>query len=98
MKKINITISGGLGRMGSLLIKKTLKDKMLNLSSVTEQQEQKKNGIQYKKNSIHSLKNTNVIIDFTRPHCTSEILKIATKLKKKLLLAQQDLIKNNKTK
>ena len=42
MKKINITISGGLGRMGSLLIKKTLQDKMLNLSSVTEQQEQKK--------------------------------------------------------
>ena len=41
MKKINITVSGGLGRMGSLLIKKTLQDKMLNLSSVTEQQEQK---------------------------------------------------------
>ena len=50
MKKINITVSGGLGRMGSLLIKKTLQDKMLNLSSVTEQQEQKKKGIQYKKN------------------------------------------------
>ena len=37
MKKINITISGGLGRMGSLLIKKTVQDKQLKLESVTEQ-------------------------------------------------------------
>ena len=86
MKKINITISGGLGRMGSLLIKKTLEDKNLNLSSVTEQQEKRKNGIHFKKNSVDSLKNTNVIIDFTRPNCTSEILKIATKLKKKIVI------------
>ena len=83
MKKIKITVSGGLGRMGSLLIKKTLRDKNLLLESVTEQKEIKKNKIHYKKNSIDSLKNTNVIIDFTRPNCTSEILKIATKLKKK---------------
>ena len=58
--------------MGSLLIKKTLEDKNLNLSSVTEQQEKRKNGIHFKRNSVDSLKNTNVIIDFTRPNCTSE--------------------------
>jgi len=86
MKKIKITISGGLGRMGSLLIKKTLQDKKLSLESVTEQREIKKNGIPFKKNSTESLKNTNVIIDFTRPACTSEILKIATKLKKKVII------------
>ncbi len=86
MKKIKITVSGGLGRMGSLLIKKTLRDKNLLLESVTEQKEIKKNKIHYKKNSIDSLKNTNVIIDFTRPNCTSEILKIATKLKKKIII------------
>ena len=84
MKKINITISGGLGRMGSLLIKKTVQDKQLKLESVTEQKSLTKNGIKYDKNSIDSLKNTNVIIDFTKPNCTLEILKLAIKLKKKL--------------
>ena len=86
MKKINITISGGLGRMGSLLIQKTVQDKQLKLESVTEQKSFTKNGIKYKKNSVDSLKNTNVIIDFTRPNCTLEILKLATKLKKKLII------------
>ena len=70
MQKINITISGGLGRMGSLLIQKVRKDKILNLSSVTEQRELKKNGIIFEKNSSQSLKKTNVIIDFTRPNCS----------------------------
>jgi 4-hydroxy-tetrahydrodipicolinate reductase len=86
MKKINITISGGLGRMGSLLIKKTVQDKQLKLESVTEQKSLTKNGIKYDKNSINSLKNTNVIIDFTKPNCTLEILKLAIKLKKKLII------------
>ncbi len=39
MKKINITITGGLGRMGQLLIKHTLKDKKLKLYSATEYKE-----------------------------------------------------------
>ena len=86
MKKINITISGGLGRMGSLLIQKVKKDRSLNLSSVTEQRELKKNGIFFEKNSSQSLKKTNIIIDFTRPNCTSQILKLATKLKKKVII------------
>ena len=86
MKKINITISGGLGRMGSLLIQKVKEDRSLNLSSVTEQRELKKNGIFFEKNSSQSLKKTNVIIDFTRPNCTSQILKLATKLKKKVII------------
>ena len=86
MKKINITVSGGLGRMGSLLIQKTIQDKNLNLSSVTEQRESKKKGIHYEKNSSQSLKKTNIIIDFTRPNCTSQILKLATKLKKKVII------------
>ena len=86
MKKINITISGGLGRMGSLLIQKVKEDRSLNLSSVTEQRELKKNGILFEKNSSQSLKKTNVIIDFTRPNCTSQILKLATKLKKKVII------------
>jgi 4-hydroxy-tetrahydrodipicolinate reductase len=49
MKKINITISGGLGRMGSLLIKKTVQDKQLQLSSVTEQKALQKTALNTKK-------------------------------------------------
>ena len=56
MKKINITISGGLGRMGSLLIQKVKEDRSLNLSSVTEQRELKKNGISLKKTPLNLLK------------------------------------------
>jgi 4-hydroxy-tetrahydrodipicolinate reductase len=35
---------------------------------------------------LKSFKNTNVIIDFTVPKCTIEILKIATKLKKRVVI------------
>jgi len=35
MKKIRITICGGLGRMGKILIKEVLKNKNLTLQSVT---------------------------------------------------------------
>ena len=97
MKKINITVSGGLGRMGSLLIKKTIKDKQLHLSSITEHQAFTKNGVKYQKNSIDSLKNSNVIIDFTRPASTSEILKLAIKLKKKVIIGTTGFNKKQQT-
>ena len=45
MKKINVTVTGGLGRMGQLLIKYTQKDKKLKLFSVTEYKELKKDKI-----------------------------------------------------
>ena len=47
------------------------------------------------------LKNTNVIIDFTSPKCTLEVLKIAAKLKKRVVIGttgftkkQEKIIKN----
>jgi len=86
MKKINITISGGLGRMGKLLCDKVKKDKKLKLSSVTEYKNIKKKGVTYEINSAEALKDTDIIIDFTRPKCTLEILKIAVKTKKKLII------------
>ena len=46
-------------------------------------------GIKPIKNSVDAFKRSNVIIDFTVPKCTLEILKIASKLKKELLLEQQ---------
>ena len=42
MKKLNITVTGGLGRMGQLLIKNTQKDRQLKLYSATEHKELKK--------------------------------------------------------
>jgi len=86
MKKINITITGGLGRMGQLLIKHTLKDKKLKLYSATEYKEFKKGKIKYQKNTDTAFKGTNVIIDFTRPNCTLEVLKLAVKNKKKVII------------
>jgi len=41
--------------MGSLLIQKVKEDRSLNLSSVTEQRELKKNGILFEKNSLSNL-------------------------------------------
>ena len=37
-------------------------------------------------NSNEAFKNTDVIIDFTVPNCTFDILKIASKLKKKVVI------------
>ncbi len=86
MKKINITITGGLGRMGKILINKTKKDKSLKLYSVTEYKEFKQGGIHYQKNSSSAVKGTNVIIDFSRPNATMEMLKLALKYKKKMII------------
>ena len=72
--------------MGSLLIKKIKKNKSLHLISVTEQKSFKKNGIYFQKHSVEALKGTNVIIDFTRPNSTFDLLKIAIKLKKKIVI------------
>jgi 4-hydroxy-tetrahydrodipicolinate reductase len=86
MKKLNITVTGGLGRMGQLLIKNTQKDRQLRLYSATEHKELKKGKIHYQKNVDKAFKGTNVIIDFTRPNCTMEVLKLAVKHKKKVII------------
>ena len=85
MKKINLSITGCTGRMGQQLIKSSKSNKNFKLVSLTENKiiSKKISGLQPSLNNIESFKNTNVIIDFTVPKCTLEILKIATKLKKK---------------
>lgn len=86
MKKIKVSVSGGLGRMGSLLVKRVKRENSIKLVSVTEQRKIKRGNLVYERNSIKSLGNSDVIIDFTRPKCTMEILKIAVKLKKKIII------------
>ena len=102
MKKIKLGITGCLGRMGQQLIKSSKKNKNFKLISLTEIGNQNKsiNGIKIKKNSERAFINVDIIIDFTMPLCTLEMLKIATKLKKKVVIgttgfnrSQEELIK-----
>ena len=88
MKKINLAITGCLGRMGQQLIKSSKNTKNFKLISVTENRVNKKKilGLKPQLNSRDAFKNVNVIIDFTVPKCTMEVLKIASKLKKRVVI------------
>ena len=88
MKKINLAITGCLGRMGQQLIKSSKKNKDFKLVSLTEDRNisKKISGIKLEKNSIDAFKKANVIIDFTIPKCTIQVLKIASKLKKRVVI------------
>jgi 4-hydroxy-tetrahydrodipicolinate reductase len=102
MKKINITITGALGKMGKILIKRISKNKKLKLSSLTDLKSGKIiNGIKTEKNNAEAFKKADVIIDFSRPKASLEILKYAKKLKKRVVIGttgftkkQNNLIKN----
>jgi len=88
MKKINLAISGCLGRMGQQFIKSLKSNKDFNLVTLTENKILKKKiaGIKLNLNTDEAFKNTDVIIDFTIPNCTLDILKIASKLKKRVVI------------
>ena len=88
MKRINLGISGCMGRMGQQLIKSSKKNKNFKLVALTENRlvNKKFNGIKPEFNSDKAFKKTDIIIDFTIPSCTLEILKIAAKLKKKVVI------------
>jgi 4-hydroxy-tetrahydrodipicolinate reductase len=102
MKKINITVAGALGRMGQILIKRISKNKDLKLSSLTDTKIGKKiKNIKIEKNSLETFKKTDVIIDFSTPKSSMEILNYAKKLKKKIVIGttgfskkEENLIKN----
>ena len=85
MNKIKLSITGCLGRMGRQLIKSSLKSKDFKLVSITENRifNKKISGLKSQLNSKEAFKNTSVIVDFTIPKCTLEVLKVASKLKKK---------------
>ena len=96
MKKINLAISGCMGRMGQQLIKSANKSKAFKLVSLTENRKIDKKilGIKPELNSIDAFKKANIIIDFTIPKCTLEILKIATKQKKRIVIGTTGFTKN----
>jgi 4-hydroxy-tetrahydrodipicolinate reductase len=88
MKKIKISITGCLGRMGQQLIQSSKSQKKLKLISITEGKliNKKISDLRPQLNSESAFKNTNIIIDFTVPKCTLEVLKIASKLKKRVVI------------
>ena len=102
MKKINITITGALGRMGKILIKRISKNKNLKLISLTDLKSGKSlNGIRIQKNNMEAFKKTDVVIDFSTPKASLEMLNYAKKFKKKVVIGttgfsskQNNLIKN----
>ena len=96
MRKINLAISGCMGRMGQQLIKSSKKNKNFRLVTLTENWlvNKKFNGVKPELNSDKAFKNIDIIIDFTVPDCTLEILKIAAKLKKKIVIGTTGFNKN----
>jgi len=96
MKKINLAITGCMGRMGQQLIKSAKSDKNFKIVTLTEDRivNKKINGIKLSLNSLEAFKKADVIIDFTIPKCTLEILKIASKLKKRIVIGTTGFTQN----
>ena len=88
MSKVKLAISGCMGRMGQQLVKSSRIDKGFKLTALTENRLIKKkiSGIKPSLNHENSFKDVDLIIDFTIPKCTFEILKIASKLKKRVVI------------
>ena len=88
MKKINLVVTGCLGRMGQQIIKSAKSDKKFKIVSITENKKinKKISGIKPELNDENAFKKANVIIDFTVPKCTFQVLRIASKLKKKVVI------------
>ncbi len=88
MRKISLAITGCMGRMGKQLIKSAVRDKTFKIVSLTENKRIKRkiSGIKPELNSKSAFKKANVIIDFTIPKCTLEILRIAVRYKKKVVI------------
>ena len=102
MKKINLAITGCLGRMGQQIIKSAKLDKSFKLVAITESKKtiKKINGLNVNSNTEQAFEKSNLIIDFTIPKCTFQVLKIASKLKKRVVIGttgfnkkEEDLIK-----
>ena len=88
MKKINLAVTGCLGRMGQQILKSVKNDKNFKLVAITESKKKNKkiNGVKIDINNEQTFKKAHLIIDFSMPKCTFQILKIAAKLKKRVVI------------
>jgi 4-hydroxy-tetrahydrodipicolinate reductase len=103
MKKIKLLVTGCMGRMGQQIITSVKRDKNFKLIALTENKKinKKINGVKVGLNDEKLFKKVDLIIDFTIPKCTFQVLKIATKLKKRVVIGttgftkkEENLIKN----
>tara|TARA_S200000501_G_scaffold209291_1_gene196596 strand:- start:3018 stop:3797 length:780 start_codon:yes stop_codon:yes gene_type:complete len=96
MKKIKLAVTGCLGRMGQQIVKSVKTDKNFKLTVVTENRETDKriNKIKINLNKEQVFREADLIIDFTIPKCTFQVLKIASKLKKKVVIGTTGFTKN----
>jgi len=96
MKKINLGITGCMGRMGQQLIKSSTKNKNFKLVTLTENRtvNKKFKGIKPEFNNEKAFEKTDIIIDFTIPKCTFEMLEIASKIKKRVVIGTTGFTKN----
>ena len=78
MKKINLAITGCMGRKGQQLIKSSKSDKNFKLVALTENRviNKKISGIRPDLNNENAFKKANVIIDFTVPNVLLRFLKL----------------------
>ncbi len=88
MRKIKLLVTGCMGRMGQQIITSVKKDKNFKLTALTENIKinKKINGVKVELNNEKLFKKVDLIIDFTIPKCTFQVLKIATKLKKRVVI------------
>jgi 4-hydroxy-tetrahydrodipicolinate reductase len=96
MKKINLAVTGCMGRMGQQIIKSAKTDKNFKLIALTENKILKKkiNGIKLNLNTEQAFKKADLIVDFTIPKSTFQVLKIASKLKKRVVIGTTGFTKN----
>jgi 4-hydroxy-tetrahydrodipicolinate reductase len=86
-KKIKIIISGCKGRMGKKLILEIKKSKYFELIGLTDKNPKGKiNNIKINTNNSDLIKKTDIIIDFSRPKASIELINIAKKFKKKVVI------------
>ncbi len=82
--------------MGQQIIKSAKLNKNFKLVALTESKKinKKINGIKLDLNTERTFKKVNLIIDFTIPKCTFQVLKIASKLKKRVVIGTTGFTKN----
>ena len=99
MKKINLAITGCMGRMGKQIVTSARSDKSFKIVALTENKKinKKINNIRISQNNLETFKKANVIIDFSIPKCTFEVLKIASKLNKKVVIGTTGFTKKEES-
>ncbi len=100
MKKIRLLVTGCMGRMGQQIITSIKKDKNFKLTGLTENKKINKKiyGVKVELNNEKLFKKVDLIIDFTIPKCTFQVLKIAAKLKKRVVIGTTGFTKKEENK